>query len=491
MRLSAATLDGLPADVIGPTYDRAEIKTGVVHLGIGAFHRAHQADVFDRALAGGDPRWGILGASLRSPGVRDQLALQDGLYTLSVRDGAEEGLRVIGAVTGVRVAPEDPTDLAERLAHPDVKLATLTVTEKGYKLDPASGALLTDDADVAADLSDPTRPRTAPAFLAAGLRRRRERGLSPLTVISCDNLPHNGTRIRDAVLAFAGAHDPATADWIEATCAFPQTMVDRIVPATTVENVEALSTRLGVRDEGLVKTEPFLQWVIEDRFADERPDFEALGVQVTRAVAPWEDAKLRLLNGAHSALAYLGGLAGIDFVHQAVAVPAYARFVEALWDEAETTLSPPVELDLAAYRSALFARFSNASLNHRTRQIAMDGSQKLPQRLVTTAAARIERGLPIPRLALAVAGWMRWQGGRDDAGASFTVDDPLAATTRRLLDAAGPDAEAQTRALLSLAAVFPPALAAEPAFRDVVLEAYRRLAEHGAQASVGRLDGAA
>jgi fructuronate reductase len=484
MRLSPQTLDRLPTGVVHPAYDRAAIRTGVVHLGIGAFHRAHQADVFDRALAAGDPRWGVLGASLRSPGVRDQLEAQGGLYTLSVRDGVEERLRVVGAVTGVRVAPEDPSGLVERLAHPDVHLATLTITEKGYKLDPASGALLTDDPDVAADLSDPTRPRTAPAFLAAGLRLRRERGLAPLTVISCDNLPHNGARIRDAVLAFARAHDPATADWIEATCAFPQTMVDRIVPATTLEDIDALSARLGVRDEGLVKTEPFLQWVIEDRFAGERPDFEALGVQITRAVAPWEDAKLRLLNGAHSALAYLGGLAGIAFVAEAVAVPAYARFVEALWDEAEATLTPPPELDIAAYRFALFARFSNASLNHRTRQIAMDGSQKLPQRLVATAATRIERAQPIPHLALAIAGWMRWQGGRDDAGTTFTVDDPLAATTRRLLDAAGPDAEAQARALLSLEAVFPPSLAADPAFRDAVVGAYRALAELGARAAV-------
>lgn len=487
MRLAPETLDRLPADVCRPTYDRAAIRTGVVHLGIGAFHRAHQADVFDRALAAGDSRWGVLGVSLRSPGVRDQLAPQVGLYALSVRDGREERVRIIGAVTGLQVGPEDPVALVERLAGPDVHLVTLTVTEKGYRLDPASGALLADDPDVAADLADPDRPRTAPGVLAAGLRLRRQRSLPPLTVISCDNLPHNGARVRDATLAFARAADPAAADWIEANCTFPQTMVDRIVPATTSADLDAMAARLGVRDEGMVKTEPFLQWVIEDRFAGERPDFEALGVRITASVAPWEDAKLRLLNGAHSALAYLGGLAGIDFVHQAVADPAWARYVTGLWDEAETTLTPPPELDVAAYRRDLFARFANASLNHRTRQIAMDGSQKLPQRLVATAAARVEQGRPLPRLALAIAGWMRWQGGQDDAGQSFGVDDPLAATTRRLLDAAGPDAEAGARALLSLTAVFPPSLTADPAFRAPVIAAYRQLCHSGARAAVETL----
>lgn len=487
-RLSNATLAGLPVDVARPGYDRAAVRTGVVHLGIGAFHRAHQAVVFDDALTSGDPRWGVVGASLRSPGVRDQLAPQDGLYTLDVRDGDRSALRVLGAVQRVMVAPEDPDALVEAIAHPDVRLVTLTVTEKGYRLDPASGALLTDDPDVAADLADLSRPRTAPGFLAAGLLRRRQRNLSPLTLLSCDNLPHNGRRVRDATLALARAHDPATGDWIQAACAFPQTMIDRIVPATTAGDLDALAARLGIRDEGAVKTEPFLQWVIEDRLAGERPDFEAFGVQVTRSVAPWEDAKLRLLNGAHSAMAYLGGLSGVDYMHQAVGRPAFARFIEALWDEAETTLSPPPELDVAAYRRALFSRFANPSLEHRTRQIAMDGSQKLPQRLIATAAARIERGQSLPRLALGIAGWMRWQGGRDDAGQTFVVDDPLATTTRRLLQSAGPDVKAQAEALLSLDAVFPPHLAADAAFRTAVVAAYVELSTHGARAAVERLE---
>lgn len=485
-RLSDATLDALPADVARPAYDRRSVRAGVVHLGIGAFHRAHQADVFDRALASGDSRWGVVGASLRSPGVRDQLSPQDGLYTLVVRDGARETARVVGAVRQVLVAPQAPAALVQAIAAPDTRMVTLTITEKGYRLDPASGALVESDAEVAADLVDLSAPRTAPGFLAAALRMRRDRGLAPLTIISCDNLPHNGARVRDAVLAMTRRHDPATADWIAVNCAFPQTMVDRIVPATAAEDLDALERRLGLRDEGMVKTEPFSQWVIEDRFAGERPDFQALGVQVTASVAPWEEAKLRLLNGAHSAIAYLGGLAGVEFVHQAVSDPAYARLVEGLWDEAETTLNPPAELDLGAYRRALFARFGNASLNHRTRQIAMDGSQKLPQRLLAPAAIRLERGLTIPHLALAIAGWMRWQGGRDDLGATFPVDDPLADVAKGRI--AGRDtAEDVVAALLGMDAVFPPALAARPDFRQAVVAAYASLMQHGARLAVQRL----
>jgi fructuronate reductase len=482
-RLSASVLGALPPAVAQPAYDRAAVKTGVVHLGVGAFHRAHQAVVFDDALSAGDLRWGVLGASLRSPGVRDQLNPQDGLYSVVVRDGDRRDVRIIGAIRSVLVAPEDPAALVAAMAHADVHLVTLTVTEKGYRLDPASGALMIDDPDVAADLSDLSAPRTAPGFVTAALAARRAAGLPPFTVVSCDNVPHNGARIRQAVLEMAGRIDPGLRDWIETHGAFPQTMVDRIVPATTPDDVAANEALLGAADHGMVKTEPFTQWVIEDRFAGPRPDFESLGVQVTADVAPWEDAKLRLLNGAHSAIAYLGGLAGLQYVDQVVAIPAYARFVEALWDEAESTLTPPPGLDVAAYRGELMRRFANSALQHRTVQIAMDGSQKLPQRLLTACAARLEKDQPIDALALAVAGWMRWQDGVDDSGNAFTVDDPLAAeTARRVQGAAGP--AAKVAALLTLSAVFPPALAADARFARAVANAHLSLVERGAEGAV-------
>ncbi|MFN3878972.1 MAG: mannitol dehydrogenase family protein [Brevundimonas sp.] len=478
-RLNDAALKSLPADVAIPGYDRAQVKTGVVHLGIGAFHRAHQAVVFDDAISGGDLRWGVLGASLRSPGVRDQLNPQDGLYTLVVRDGSDEHLRVIGAGRGVLVGPEDPAALVAAMADADVHIVTLTVTEKGYRLDPATGDLLLDEADVAADLADIDAPRTAPGFIVAALRARKAAGLEPFTVISCDNLPHNGKRIRAGVLAMARRLDPSLADWIEAKGAFPQTMIDRIVPATIPDDIARLTARLGVEDQGMVKAEPFTQWVIEDRFAGERPDFAALGVQLTDAVEPWEDAKLRLLNGAHSAIAYLGALSGHEHVHEAVAVPAFRAYVEALWDEAQTTLNPPPGLDIPAYRGALMGRFSNASLMHRTRQIAMDGSQKLPQRLLAGAAERLAAGQDIEAMALGVAAWMKWQSGVTESGETFVVDDPLAGKTAELLAGANND-QARVSALLSLFAVFPPGLAADDRFAVAVTGAYLSLSQNGA-----------
>ena len=482
-RLSAATLDMLPPDIERPGYDRARVKVGVIHLGVGAFHRAHQAVVFDDLIRAGDPRWGVLGASLRSPDVRDQLAPQDGLYSLLVRDGEAERIRIIGAVQGVLVAPEDPAALVEALAHPDVHLVTLTITEKGYKLDPVTGDLIEGDPDLAQDLASLAAPRTAPGFLVAALFRRHARGLAPFTAISCDNLPENGRRLRAAVLALARRHDLPLTDWIAQHGAFPQTMVDRIVPATTPDDIQALAHRLGVLDQGMVKTEPFTQWVVEDRFAGIRPDLASVGVQLTSDVAPWEEAKLRLLNGAHSAMAYLGGLAGIEFIHEVVARPEGQRFVERLWDEAQTTLNPPPGLNIPAYRSELMGRFSNSALQHRTRQIAMDGSQKLPQRLLASIAARLAQDQSINALSLGVAAWMRWQGGRDDANLVYKVDDPQAQITADLLQKPT-DPTGQVDALLTLASVFPAPLAADPRFRKALVAHLTVLTNQGALAAL-------
>jgi fructuronate reductase len=433
-RLSKATLPLLPDWVRKP---RTRPAPRVVHLGIGAFHRAHQAVVFD------DLGWGVTGASLRSPAVREAMAPQDCLYSLVVGDA----VRVIGAVREVLL---DTPELVDRIAAPETRMVTLTVTEKGYL--PGSRAI---------------------AVLAEALAKRAD----GITVISCDNLPQNGLVLRDAVLAAAGD----AAGWIADHCAFPQTMIDRIVPATEAADIAALAARIGLEDRAMVKAEPFSQWVIEDRFvAGERPDFEAAGVEIAADIAPWEEAKLRLLNGAHSGIAYLGGLAGFEFVDEFVAHPEGRRFVEALWDEAETTLTPPPGLNLAAYRAALMQRFADPDLKHRNVQIAMDGSQKLPQRLLASIVARLERGQGIETLALAVAAWMRWQAGRTDRGAPFAVDDPLAGETARRL-AGLHDPDAQVRALLGMDAIFPPGLAADPRFVEAVARQLRRLVEQGAK----------
>jgi fructuronate reductase len=486
MRLSASTLHRVATGIATPSYDRRAVRTGIVHLGIGAFHRAHQAVTFDNALAAGDMRWGVLGVSLRSAAVRDQLAPQDGLYTLVERSNAESRMRIIGSVSDVLVAPEEPQRIVAALASADVHMVTLTVTEKGYKLDPANGQLREDDPDVAADLANISAPRTAPGLIVAGLAARRAAGLPPFTAISCDNLSRNGLRLKTAVLRLARHHDGALADWIEECGAFPQTMVDRIVPATSAEDLGQVANWLGLEDRATVRTEPFSQWIVEDDFCAERPDFAALGVEIVADVGSWEEAKLRLLNGAHSGIAYLGALASIATVDAFVAAPHARRFVEMLWDEVATTFDPPQGLDIRSYRRALMARFDNASLAHATRQIAADGSQKLPQRLIAPLIARRSAGRSIDAIALAIAGWMRWQAALDDAGRRFQVDDPLAGEMARLLGMAASPRD-RVGALLSMPSVFPASLREDGVAVRSLVAGLETLERHGALAALAML----
>ena len=484
-RLSAATLPMLAADVRRPSYDRGALKAGVVHIGVGAFHRAHQAPIFESFAERGDLRWGIIGASLRSAGVREALLPQDWLYSLVVECGANRTTSVIGVLRGVVVAPEDPRRLVDAISSDQTHMVTVTVTEKGYKLDPASGLLLQDDPGVRSDLADLSSPATVPGYLAAGLKLRKERGLPPITIVSCDNIAGNGGKLQASVTHIARNHDPRLAEWIARHCAFPETMVDRIVPATNDADVKLATLQLGLLDLATVRTEPFSQWIIQNRFAGPRPDLECAGVQITTDLAPWEQAKLRLLNGAHSAMAYLGGLAGIETVDAFVEQPWGSAFVRLLWDELESTLAPPRDLDLAEYRRTLMRRFANSALKHRLRQIAIDGSQKIPQRLLAGAADLLDRGRQPDAIALAIAAWMRWQSGRDDLGQKFDVDDPLASTTERLVSRAA-NAPDQARALLSLGSVFPPRFRDELDFQGLVVRHLQNLREHGARATVER-----
>lgn len=478
-RLDTTLLNKLPKDTAVPGYDRGQ-AAGIVHLGLGAFHRAHQAAYFDALMTAGETGWMIRGASLRSPRVADQLNPQDGLYTMVVRDGSQSRARIVGAVREVIVAPRAPERLVAALADPATVLVTLTVTEKGYHLDPDTGRLRDDDAAIRADLDRPDRPRTVPGVLSAALAARRAAGLAPFTVLSCDNLPDNGPRTRAAVTGFARRIDPALADWIDARGAFPASMVDRIVPATTPGDIAALAAATGYHDAGMVKTEPFSQWVVEDRFCHRRPPLERVGVQITDDVAGWERAKLRLLNGAHSALAYLGALAGHVHVHEAMAAPGFAAYVDRLWDEAEATLSPPAGFDATTYREALKARFGNAALNHSLVQIAMDGSQKLPQRLLASLRDARAAGRSVPAIELAIAAWMRWQFGEDEAGAAFTVDDPLAGATGAAVRQAGGDAEQTVRALMAIEAVFGQDLLADDKLVRSLASRLKALTEQGA-----------
>ncbi|SIR24633.1 mannitol dehydrogenase family protein [Bosea sp. TND4EK4] len=486
-RLSNATLGQLSPAVRRPAYDRTALKPGIVHLGLGAFARGHLADYTEDALERRFGAWGITGASLQRRDQRDRLKPQDGLYTLLKLAPTGPELRVIGSVLDVLVAPESPAALIARLAAPDTRIVSLTVTEKGYCHDPATGKLKADHPDIVHDLAKPQAPRSAVGILVAGLKARRDAGLGPFTALCCDNLPANGHVLRGLVRDFAALQDDTLATWIEANGAFPATMVDRIVPATTDADIAEVARLTGLEDAAPVIGEPFRQWAIEDIFAAGRPDWHEVGAQMVTDVAPFEFMKLRMLNGAHSSLAYLGYLAGHETVAEASGDAILARFLEGLWAEIIPTVPAPQGVVLADYARALLARFQNPAIRHRTWQIAMDGSQKLPQRLLGTIRERLKAGAPIDHLALGVAAWMRYVSGTDEKGAAIDVRDPLAAEFRRRADAAGRHAQALSESLLGIEAIFGADLPGEQRFTKPVSAHLAALFDKGAKAAAASL----
>ncbi len=494
MRLSAAAIRSDSAQALFsnkavsvPDYDPAATSAGIVHLGIGAFHRAHMAAYVDSLLAK-NPEWAIIGASLRRPDTRDALAQQDFLYTLAIRDASGTKARIIGAIRDVVDASADRTQLIETMALPAIRIVSLTVTEKGYCSAPATGELDESHPDIVHDLAHPDAPLSAPGIIVAALKLRRKRGLIPFTVMSCDNLPSNGRTAGRIVRRFAAlTGDKALEDYVN-TVSFPSTMIDRIVPATTDADRNIVNEIIGLDDAWPIMTEPFTQWVIEDDFPAGRPPFDAAGAQLVEDVEPFELMKLRMLNGSHSTMAYLGYLGGHQYVSEAIADPAIRKLIHGLMtDEVIPTLPMPRE-SLEAYRDQLLARFANPALNHRTWQIAMDGTQKLPQRLLGTIRARIEAGQPYTRLALGVAAWMRYVTGIDEKGQPIDVKDPLSARLRQLADAAGPDADRLAESLLTVTEVFGTDLPASKPFRDEVTTHLRSLFANGAAETVRRIE---
>jgi fructuronate reductase len=454
-RLSLATLGETPDSVARRARPRP-LATGIVHFGPGAFHRAHQADFIDRLLDD-DPRWGILGAALRSGSTVKPMVEQDGLYTLAIRD-REPSLRIIAAHTGA-VGPGP--DLFTALMDPAIRLVTATVTEKGYAL-AADGMLDFEHPDVVHDLARPILPRSFLGWLVAGLAARREAALAPFAVLSCDNMADNGAKLRAAAVAFARRFDSALADWIAGEVRFPCSMVDSITPASDEALLADVAGQLGVADRAPVQREAFAQWVIEDQGHPLGPDLAAAGVILTSDVAGYERAKLRILNGAHSTLAYMGLLAGHETVAEAIADPRLATVVERMVrDEVIPALPPVPGLDLAAYADAVFDRFRNPVIRHMLIQIAMDGSQKLPYRLLDSVAANLAAGRPVDFLAKAVAAWIAFVVRQTKR--CIALADPFG---RSIADRAG--AEDPAASLLDFGAVFPPAIAHAPAFRKAV-----------------------
>jgi fructuronate reductase len=460
-RLCEAALADTRRELKRPPYDRRRLARGVVHLGPGAFHRAHQAAAFDVVAAQGDRRWGVVDVGVRSGAAARALAGQDGLFVLETRRVGEVERAVIGSVVAAVDASFDPRLAVSALAAPGVRLATLTVSEAAYT-DASLGRLIAD-----------------------ALALRQARNLGGLTLLSCDNLPSNGRRLRALVTAgAAAARGVNLAEWISRACAFPSSVVDRITPAASEADRARLAAETNLIDEALTITEPCSQWVIEDAFVGERPPLEVAGVVFVSDVSAFAAAKLRLLNGAHSALAWLGLLAGFSFVHEAFADPALRGFVDALWDEAEATLTRVGGLDLAAYRSQIASRFDNAALPHRLDQIATDGATKLTPRILEPMSARLARGWPVWAQALCVAAWAKAQLRHGGAGRFSFADAQEAAISSRL--AGVRDARAAIEALVGLDSAIPRSLGNDPAFRSAVLAAADSLDRDGPIAASAR-----
>jgi fructuronate reductase len=459
--LSAAALSTLPAPVERPRHDLKDVRTGIVHFGPGAFHRAHQAAYFDRLLDS-DPRWGIAAVSLRSGTTTDALKRQGGLYTLAIVD-REPAMRVIAAHSEA-IGPGEGARLRELLADPAVRIVSSTVTEKGYCL-AGDGTLDFGHADIARDLQGGAEPTSLVGWIVEGLAARHAAGTPPFAVLSCDNMANNGTKLRAAVIAFARRRDDALADWIAAEVAFPNSMVNAITPASDAGFLAHVRRDLGLDDAAAVQRDRASEWVIEPFTLADGPDLASVGVTITPDVAAWEQAKLRLLNGAHSTLAYVGLALGLDTVAEAMADPRLEHFVSGLMHvEIAESLRPSESLNAAAYADIILERFRNPAIRHLLSQIAWDGSQKLPYRLLDTIQDALDHGRSIDRLAVPIAAWIAFI--RRKAQAHETIVDPLADTLARA--ATGSDVAS---AMLAIRQVFPERLAADPRFRHAVAEA--------------------
>lgn len=426
--LREATLPTIPPSVGVPEYDRATTVSGIVHFCVGAFHRAHQAMFVDRLLAAGHRDWAITGVGVL-PGdaaVRDVLVAQDGLYTLvtSAPDGVTDA-RVIGSIREYLFAPDDPETVLARLADPATRIVTLTITEGGYSVDDATGQFSPQDALTLGDLqSDGGTPSSVLGYLVAGLARRKDAGIQPFTVVSCDNIQGNGHVARTAVLGFAERKDEALATWIADNVAFPSSMVDRITPVTTDEIREMVRERYGIEDRWPVRAESFVQWVLEDDFPAGRPPFEDVGVQMVDDVVPYELMKLRLLNAAHQAIGHLGILAGYEWVHDAVREPVFRDFLlDYMRLEAIPTLRPVPGIDLDAYCHDLIARFGNEAVRDTLARLVVDGSDRIPKFLLPVVREQLQMGGDIRRAALVLAAWSRFLEGRDEQGRPTPIND--------------------------------------------------------------------
>lgn len=466
-----------------PDYEPSEHGVGIVHLGVGAFHRAHQAVMTDDALARSGGDWRITGVSLRSKEIADALKPQNGLYTLIERGSGGTEARVIGSIADIIAA--DPAATLQALCDENIRVVTITVTEKGYGIDRVTGGPDKKHPAVAADLANPDRPTGVLGLLVAALKARREVGVAPFTVLSCDNLPENGKLLRQGVVGFARELDTELADWIDASVAFPSSMVDRITPASTDATLAEALSQTGCEDKAAVETEPFIQWVIEDEFPQGRPDWEAGGALFVADVAPYERMKLTMLNGSHSLIAYSGFLAGHRYVRDVMGDPALAKLVRRHLGAAANIMPPLAGIDFADYGEALLERFRNPAIAHETYQIAMDGSQKLPQRIVAPALLALANNRDVRAFAFATAAWMRYALGRKDDDTTYALRDPMADEIEAAVAGLSKPDDIYN-ALSALPGLLPVKLTGDDRFAAPVREILGTMLEAGVRAAIDR-----
>lgn len=477
----------LTAKATLPTYDRSKLVSRIVHLGFGAFHRAHQAVYADILAAEHGSDWGYTEVNLI--GGEQQIAdlnHQDNLYTVAEMSADAWTARVVGVVNEALHAQVDGLEtVLAKMCEPQVAIVSLTITEKGYCHSPASGQLMLDHPLIAADIQNPHQPKSAPGVVVEALARRKSAGLPAFSVMSCDNMPENGHVMRNVVCAYARAIDAGLADWIESHVTFPSTMVDRIVPAVTPDTLDKIEQLTGVRDPAGVACEPFRQWVIEDNFVAGRPAWEKAGAELVSDVIPFEEMKLRMLNGSHSFLAYLGYLAGYEHINDCMGDENYRRAAHDLMLNEQAPTLKVQNVDLARYADLLIARYTNPALRHRTWQIAMDGSQKLPQRMLDSVRWHLADNSSFKLLTLGVAGWMRYVGGVDEKGNKIEVSDPLLPVIQAAVQGSE-EGESRVKALLAIEAIFGQDLPQNGQFVDQVTNAYLSLLSKGAKATVAQ-----
>lgn len=477
----------LTAKATLPTYDRSKLVSRIVHLGFGAFHRAHQAVYADILAAEHGSDWGYTEVNLI--GGEQQIAdlnHQDNLYTVAEMSADAWTARVVGVVNEALHAQVDGLEtVLAKMCEPQVAIVSLTITEKGYCHSPASGQLMLDHPLIAADIQNPHQPKSAPGVVVEALARRKAAGLPAFSVMSCDNMPENGHVMRNVVCAYARAVDAGLADWIESHVTFPSTMVDRIVPAVTPDTLDKIEQLTGVRDPAGVACEPFRQWVIEDNFVAGRPEWEKAGAELVSDVIPFEEMKLRMLNGSHSFLAYLGYLAGYEHINDCMGDENYRRAAHDLMLKEQAPTLKVQNVDLARYADLLIARYTNPALRHRTWQIAMDGSQKLPQRMLDSVRWHLADNSSFKLLTLGVAGWMRYVGGVDEQGNKIEVSDPLLPVIQAAVQGSE-EGESRVKALLAIEAIFGQDLPQNAQFVEQVTNAYLSLLSKGAKATVAQ-----